>query len=75
MATILGGLTTSHIPLIGKAIAQDLRNEPYWQPFFRGFPAAFMSGVRFGFQSSIRHRQIKAVKKYSRSLSGGGCVL
>ena len=40
MATILGGLTTSHIPLIGKAIAQDLRNEPYWQPFFRGFPAA-----------------------------------
>ena len=40
MATILGGLTTSHIPLIGKAIAQDLRNEPYWQPFFKGFPAA-----------------------------------
>lgn len=25
MAKILGGLTTSHIPLIGKAIAQDLR--------------------------------------------------
>ncbi|OFZ84665.1 MAG: protocatechuate 3,4-dioxygenase [Betaproteobacteria bacterium RBG_16_66_20] len=40
MAKILGGLTTSHIPLIGKAIAQDLRNEPYWQPFFKGFPAA-----------------------------------
>ena len=40
MATILGGLTTSHIPLIGKAIAQDLRNEPYWRPFFKGFPAA-----------------------------------
>ena len=40
MATILGGLTTSHIPLIGKAIAQDLRNEPYWQPFFNGFPPA-----------------------------------
>jgi len=40
MATILGGLTTSHIPLIGKAIAQDLRNEPYWQPFFKGFPPA-----------------------------------
>src|SRR5512135_67424 len=40
MAKILGGLTTSHIPLIGKAIAQDLRNEPYWQPFFRGFPPA-----------------------------------
>jgi protocatechuate 4,5-dioxygenase beta chain len=40
MATIIGGLTTSHIPLIGKAIAQDLRNEPYWQPFFKGFPPA-----------------------------------
>ncbi len=40
MAKILGGLTTSHIPLIGKAIAQDLRNEPYWQPFFKGFPPA-----------------------------------
>ena len=40
MATILGGLTTSHIPLIGKAIAQDLRNDPYWQPFFKGFPPA-----------------------------------
>ena len=40
MATILGGLTTSHIPLIGKAIAEDLRNEPYWKPFFGGFPPA-----------------------------------
>ena len=40
MAKILGALTTSHIPLIGKAIAQDLRHEPYWQPFFKGFPAA-----------------------------------
>src|SRR5512134_2920556 len=40
MARILGCLTTSHIPLIGKAIAQDLRNEPYWQPFFKGFPPA-----------------------------------
>ena len=40
MATILGGLTTSHIPLIGKAIAQDLRKDPYWQPFFSGFPPA-----------------------------------
>jgi len=40
MATILGGLTTSHIPLIGKAIAENLRDEPYWQPFFAGFPPA-----------------------------------
>jgi protocatechuate 4,5-dioxygenase, beta chain len=40
MATILGGITTSHIPLIGKAIAQSLQDEPYWQPFFKGFPAA-----------------------------------
>jgi protocatechuate 4,5-dioxygenase beta chain len=40
MATIVGGITTSHIPLIGKAIAQRLQDEPYWQPFFKGFPPA-----------------------------------
>jgi protocatechuate 4,5-dioxygenase beta chain len=40
MARVLGGLGTSHIPLIGKAIAQSLQADPYWQPFFRGFPPA-----------------------------------
>jgi protocatechuate 4,5-dioxygenase, beta chain len=37
MARLLGSITTSHIPLIGKAIAQHLENEPYWKPFFDGF--------------------------------------
>ncbi|MGH1471464.1 MAG: class III extradiol dioxygenase family protein [Cellvibrionaceae bacterium] len=38
MATIVGGITTSHIPAIGKAIEQKLQNEPYWKPFFDGYP-------------------------------------
>jgi protocatechuate 4,5-dioxygenase beta chain len=38
MATIVGGITTSHIPAIGNAIANDLKEEPYWKPFFDGYP-------------------------------------
>jgi len=37
MATIVGAVTTSHVPLIGKAIARGLQQEPYWKPFFEGF--------------------------------------
>ena len=37
MARVIGGITTSHIPLIGKAIARNLQADPYWQPFFKGF--------------------------------------
>jgi protocatechuate 4,5-dioxygenase, beta chain len=37
MAQIIGGITTSHVPAIGKAIAQGLQAEPYWKPFFDGF--------------------------------------
>lgn len=40
MATIIGGLTTSHVPAIGRAIAQNLRADPYWKPFFDGFAPA-----------------------------------
>jgi protocatechuate 4,5-dioxygenase beta chain len=40
MARIVGGISTSHVPLIGKAIAQHLEAEPYWKPFFAGFEAA-----------------------------------
>lgn len=39
MATIVGGITTSHIPAIGNAIARGLQNEAYWKPFFGGFAA------------------------------------
>jgi protocatechuate 4,5-dioxygenase beta chain len=37
MATIIGGITTSHVPAIGRAIAKNLQQEPYWKPFFDGF--------------------------------------
>jgi protocatechuate 4,5-dioxygenase beta chain len=37
MAHIIGGIGTSHVPAIGKAIAEGRQNEPYWKPFFSGF--------------------------------------
>ena len=37
MAKIVGAITTSHVPAIGKAIARNLREDPYWKPFFDGF--------------------------------------
>ncbi|HTV50252.1 MAG TPA: class III extradiol dioxygenase family protein [Steroidobacteraceae bacterium] len=39
MAQIIGVVTTSHVPAIGKAIARGSQQEPYWRPFFAGFPA------------------------------------
>lgn len=38
MARIIGGITTSHIPAIGNAIAKDMLEDPYWKPFFDGYP-------------------------------------
>ena len=38
MAQLIGGLGTSHIPAIGNAIHKGLQNDPYWKPFFDGFP-------------------------------------
>ena len=38
MATTLGALTTSHVPAIGGAIAKGLQQDPYFKPFFDGFP-------------------------------------
>ncbi|MFC3227970.1 hypothetical protein ACFOGJ_12050 [Marinibaculum pumilum] len=40
MACIVGGVTTSHIPAIGNAIARKLFDDPYWKPFFDGYPPA-----------------------------------
>jgi len=40
MAEIIGAITTSHIPAIGKAIATKQQNDPYWKPFFDGYEAA-----------------------------------
>lgn len=37
MAKIIGGIGTTHVPSIGKAIAEKKFRDPYWEPFFRGF--------------------------------------
>jgi len=37
MARIVGGITTSHIPAIGAALAKGLQDTPYWKPFFDGY--------------------------------------
>ena len=37
MATIIGGVGTTHVPSIGKAIADGKQHDPYWKPFFDGF--------------------------------------
>jgi protocatechuate 4,5-dioxygenase beta chain len=38
MAQIIGYVGTSHVPAIGTAIARNLQEQPYWKPFFDGFP-------------------------------------
>jgi len=38
MAKIIGSVTTSHVPAIGGAIAKGIQGDPYWKPFFDGFP-------------------------------------
>ena len=38
MANIVGAITTSHVPAIGRAIAKNLQTDPYWKPFFDGWP-------------------------------------
>jgi protocatechuate 4,5-dioxygenase beta chain len=40
MARIVGGIATTHVPSIGNAIAKGFQNDPYWKPFFDGFPPA-----------------------------------
>jgi protocatechuate 4,5-dioxygenase beta chain len=38
MAEIVGAYFTSHVPAIGGAIARGDQGDPYWKPFFDGFP-------------------------------------
>jgi len=38
MGKIVGGITTSHIPAVGNAIAREMFQDPYWKPFFDGYP-------------------------------------
>lgn len=40
MAHIVGSISTSHVPAIGGAIARNLQQDPYWKPFFDGYPPA-----------------------------------
>lgn len=40
MARIIGGVTSSHIPAVGNAIANGLQQEPYWKRFFDGYTPA-----------------------------------
>jgi protocatechuate 4,5-dioxygenase beta chain len=37
MARIIGGVATTHVPAIGKAIAEGWQKDAYWKPFFDGF--------------------------------------
>ena len=37
MAKIVGGINVTHVPYIGRAIANNLQQDPYWKPFFDGF--------------------------------------
>jgi len=37
MASVIGAIATSHIPLIGKAIAMGWQNEPHWKSFFDSY--------------------------------------
>ena len=38
MAKIVGGINVTHVPYIGRAIANKTQQDPYWKPFFDGFP-------------------------------------
>jgi protocatechuate 4,5-dioxygenase beta chain len=40
MAQIIGNVCSSHVPAIGRAIAQNLQHQPYWKPFFDGWAPA-----------------------------------
>ena len=40
MANVVGAITSSHVPAIGRAIAKNLQQEPGWKPFFDGYRAA-----------------------------------
>jgi protocatechuate 4,5-dioxygenase beta chain len=41
MAKIIGAVATSHIPAIGKAMAQGAQDQPYWKPFFKGLDPVY----------------------------------
>jgi protocatechuate 4,5-dioxygenase beta chain len=40
MAKLIGGIATSHVPAIGRAMAEDRFEDPYWASFFKGYEPA-----------------------------------
>ena len=40
MAHLIGSYMTSHVPAIGRAMDKGLQQDPYWKPFFDGYPPA-----------------------------------
>ena len=38
MAKIVGVVNSTHVPAIGGAIHKGMQQDPYWKPFFDGFP-------------------------------------
>jgi len=38
MAKVIGNVMTSHVPAIGGAIQRNMQGDPYWAPWFEGFP-------------------------------------
>ena len=38
MASVIGSVMMSHVPAIGRAIDRKLQDDPYWKPWFEGFP-------------------------------------
>jgi len=38
VSQVIGYVGTSHVPAIGGAMAKQLQQDPYWKPFFDGFP-------------------------------------
>lgn len=40
MAKLIGGIATSHVPAIGRAMAEDRFADPYWASFFKGYEPA-----------------------------------
>jgi protocatechuate 4,5-dioxygenase, beta chain len=38
VAQIVGAICCTHVPAIGGALAKGLTSDPYWAPFFDGFP-------------------------------------
>ena len=48
MAYLIGSISTSHVPAIGRAIADRKQQDPYWKPFFDGYEGAqeWLSGEK-----------------------------